>query len=732
MSNLLTKLSIPKRIALVVVLPLIALLAVSLISFTSTLKENSEARFLAELVEVVVELGDLVHTMQTERGTSAGFIGSGSDAAQAAMLAARLKVDSEIKRYHDVVEHLGHLTHGEVYESLVEIEEEVKGVAAHRAAIDAKSTSLDANLDFYAKIIHHVMDVGFHAAQLSTDVRVAMQIVALTDLGDVKEYSGLERGLVAGAIATGELAEKNYLEFNKDIGKQNLLTDLFLANEPVDKREKYKKLLKEAGTDRVQELRTVLITAHGDIKASGIDGKTWFEVTTARIEALRAMEKMVATDILHDVEAIADASARHMMVSGGSSLAVIVAVAVAALLVIRSITGPLAGLTQAMTSIARGDLDLTVPAQTLTDEIGSMSRALKVFQDQGLEKIRIEGEIEQQRSLTDRERAEREAAKAAEAEATAQAVSAFGRALNELAAGDLTVSIDTPFTAELDNLRVNFNTTVGRLGDTLSQVHAAIDTINAGAGEMRAAADDLCGRTEQQAASLQQTSSALEEITATVSHSSKSASEASTMAVSTQNSTEKSLVIVGDAVASMGRIENASNRISSIIGVIDDIAFQTNLLALNAGVEAARAGEAGKGFAVVAQEVRELAQRSANAAKEIKDLIGESSHEVADGVKHVTATGEALNLIAKHITDISKHIESIATASSEQSVGLGECNLAVSSLDQSTQQNAAMVEQTTAVTHRLAVDSATLAELVGQFRFAGGKASAQKAPRRAA
>ena len=146
----------------------------------------------------------------------------------------------------------------------------------------------------------------------------------------------------------------------------------------------------------------------------------------------------------------------------------------------------------------------------------------------------------------------------------------------------------------------------------------------------------------------------------------------------------------------------------------------------------ARAGEAGKGFAVVAQEVRELAGRSASAAKEIKDLISESSHEVADGVKHVTATGEALDAIAKHIADISRHIESIATASTQQSTGLSQCNVAVSSLDQSTQQNAAMVEETTAVTHRLAGDSATLAELVGQFRFASRKASEGPAPRHAA
>ncbi|GAB5463047.1 methyl-accepting chemotaxis protein [Hoeflea alexandrii] len=732
MSSFLARFSISRRIAFIVGTPLLALFALSAIVFNGNLKVYSQSLQLTEMATAISDLGELTHDIQVERGMTAGFIGSDADVVPQALIEARAKTDSEVRRFDELIGPLGRLTEGNIFDKLNAIRKGIAEIAAHRAAVDRKEMAGGANMAFYSGIIDNVIEIGFNASGLASDTGIALQIVALTDLSEVKEYAGRERGLVAGAIGAGEMTEKAFLTFNRHVAKQNLLTENFIANEPEAHRAELEKLLDETGLAAVDALRGRLIASQGNIEAAGIDGKEWFSTTTARIVALRGIEQKAAGIIVADAEEMAAESMGAMIVTGGIIITLLLTVAVGAFLVIRSITRPLAGLSDAMGRISSGDLDLVVPGQTLSDEIGAMSRALVMFQDTAVEKNRIDDEIEKERSMSDRERSEREAAKAAEAEATAQAVSAFGQALNELAAGDLTVSIDTPFTAELDNLRVNFNTTVGRLGDTLSQVHAAIDTINAGAGEMRAAADDLCGRTEQQAASLQQTSSALEEITATVSHSSKSASEASTMAVSTQKSTEKSLVIVGDAVASMGRIENASNRISSIIGVIDDIAFQTNLLALNAGVEAARAGEAGKGFAVVAQEVRELAQRSANAAKEIKDLIGESSHEVADGVKHVTATGEALNLIAKHITDISKHIESIATASSEQSVGLGECNLAVSSLDQSTQQNAAMVEQTTAVTHRLAGDSATLAELVGQFRFSGGRAAARPAPRRAA
>lgn len=252
--------------------------------------------------------------------------------------------------------------------------------------------------------------------------------------------------------------------------------------------------------------------------------------------------------------------------------------------------------------------------------------------------------------------------------------------------------------------------------ETMSAVAQTTTAIDGGSREISASADNLSKRTEQQAASLEQTAAALDQITTNVTNSTKRADEARTVAIQANDSARQSGAVVASAVNAMGKIEQSSGQISNIIGVIDDIAFQTNLLALNAGVEAARAGEAGKGFAVVAQEVRELAQRSAKAAKEIKDLIRNSSIEVEQGVKLVSDTGEALKAIEGYIVTINQHMDSIATSAREQSVGLSEVNTAVNKMDQVTQQNAAMVEETNAASATLATEASNLREFVSRFR----------------
>ncbi|MBI1197565.1 MAG: chemotaxis protein, partial [Phenylobacterium sp.] len=212
---------------------------------------------------------------------------------------------------------------------------------------------------------------------------------------------------------------------------------------------------------------------------------------------------------------------------------------------------------------------------------------------------------------------------------------------------------------------------------------------------------------------------ALDEITATVKRSAEGAKEASNVASGARDQAERSGEVVREAVAAMGDIQASSGKISNIIGVIDEIAFQTNLLALNAGVEAARAGEAGKGFAVVAQEVRALAQRSAEAAKEIKTLISSSGTQVDRGVKLVTDTGKALEAIVERVASIDGLVSEIARAASEQATGLAEVNTAVNQMDQVTQQNAAMVEEATAASAQLKREAVELADLVAKFDVGG-------------
>ena len=416
--------------------------------------------------------------------------------------------------------------------------------------------------------------------------------------------------------------------------------------------------------------------------------------------------------------AVAEKSSLQFWMSAIAVLSVVI-VAVAIRIVLSGVAGPLAAIQDCMRRLAGGELDLKVFGAGRKDEIGAMAKAVEVFRDAAVANKRLEQEAEANRLQAESDRVRLQA----EAEAAAQlrlqqATSGLAGGLRRLAAGDLSFEINEAFAPDFEQLRHDLNAAVRQLGQTLSSVANAAGSIDSGTREISSGANDLSKRTEQQAAALEETAAALDEITVNVSNSSKRADEARTVAVQANASAAQSGKVVANAVDAMQRIEQSSNQISNIIGVIDEIAFQTNLLALNAGVEAARAGEAGKGFAVVAQEVRELAQRSAQAAKEIKELIRNSSVEVEGGVKLVRETGEALKTIEQYVVSINQHMDAIATSAREQSVGLAEVNAAVNQMDQVTQQNAAMVEETNAASATLANESARLHDLISQFTLA--------------
>ena len=326
-----------------------------------------------------------------------------------------------------------------------------------------------------------------------------------------------------------------------------------------------------------------------------------------------------------------------------------------------------------------------------------------------------------------RERARAEAEQARLKAEQDKALSALARSLSGLADGDLGSSISEPLAPEFDELKSNYNSTVAKLNEIFIDIIESIDQSNSDTRELSGATDDMARRTEQQAAALEETAAAIEQISTISRQSSERTGEARKIVVQTSEQAEKSGETVTEAINAMGKIEESSKKITQIITVIDEISFQTNLLALNAGVEAARAGEAGRGFAVVAQEVRELAQRSASAAREIKGLIEASFDDVLNGVSLVNRTGEALTSIGDQIRLINEHFAAIAQSAQEQSLGIAEINTAVSSMDQITQQNAAMVEQTNAATQNLLGINQTLAGLVSRFTVSGRRRQTMQA-----
>ncbi|MBP1874590.1 methyl-accepting chemotaxis protein [Ensifer adhaerens] len=485
----------------------------------------------------------------------------------------------------------------------------------------------------------------------------------------------------------------------------------------------------KAALDKVKSTyEAYLSVSAGMVKLSNnlenMKAQSVFKVEMRETEQLvdQAIKDMRALNLAGADAAVAASSATHDQIRTIEMGVIAVAAFIvlgAILYAIRGIARPIQIITRSMAGLANGDTSTAIPYGARKDEIGEMARAVEVFREAAISNLQLEEDAKVQREQAEAERRRvTEEAEAAAQIRLQEATAGLATGLRRLAAGDLAFQLNEPFAPDFEQLRHDLNQAVAQLADTLAAVSSSSGSIDSGAREVSQSADDLSRRTEQQAASLEETAAALDQITANVGSSSKRTNEARAIASQANESAHKSGAIVSGAVDAMGRIEHSSSQISNIIGVIDEIAFQTNLLALNAGVEAARAGDAGKGFAVVAQEVRELAQRSANAAKEIKDLIRNSAVEVQSGVKLVRETGEALRTIEGFIVTINQHMDAIAVSAQEQSAGLYEVNTAVNQMDQVTQQNAAMVEEANAASATLAQEAGRLRELIARFTLA--------------
>ena len=435
---------------------------------------------------------------------------------------------------------------------------------------------------------------------------------------------------------------------------------------------------------------------------------SWFEKKApirTKFKVLLGVHGIVAGSGIVTTYLAAQASPSEALVYVSIASTLFVLTVITVLVSGKMISDPYVNTVVRMEALAAGDLASAIAYTDYQDCVGRMTRAMEVFKGNA-EVVQSAGAAQQ------------------------IVVSALGEGLGRLVSSDLSYRIDQVFPADYERLRTDYNRAMDAVASTMSAVTEATNGIKSGATDIRHASDDLSQRTEQQAASLEETAAAMDEITSTVRQTAAGAVRANSVVEDARVEAERSGEVVRRAVQAMSDIERASNEISEIISVIDGIAFQTNLLALNAGVEAARAGEAGRGFAVVASEVRALAQRSADAAKDVKTRITASTQQVDTGVELVSETGKALDRIITRIAEINTLVSQIAVAAEQQATGLQQVNTAVSEMDGVTQQNAAMVEESTAAARSLAAEADELARHVARFKIDanGGHGVAAPAP----
>jgi len=427
--------------------------------------------------------------------------------------------------------------------------------------------------------------------------------------------------------------------------------------------------------------RAALDTAHARL------GKAFFS-HRAKVEKLVAKAKKHQSQLAEDNQS---ATFWTIALIAIAVAALIGMIAASILFLSKRVLTPIGQTAETMRRMANGDLDAATSFTPRADEIGDMCAAIEVFRASA--KAQVENEARQR-----------------------AVVETLSSGLGELAEGNLAYRIATPLPEEYEALRSSYNSTIEQLGSIIEGVSSTARGVSTGASEIRAASDDLALRNEQQAASIEETAAAMNQVTGMVKESADNAAQVQVSIADAHREATEGGQVVSRAVDAMAAIEQSAQEISQIINVIDAIAFQTNLLALNAGVEAARAGDAGKGFAVVANEVRALAQRSAEAAKDIKELITTSSEQVSGGVSLVGQTGALLEKIVGRVGEINQLIGEIAENAGVQATNLQQVNSAVSDMERMTQQNAAMVEESTAAARSLATEASDLAQLVGRFR----------------
>jgi len=776
---------IPARIAITCLVPIVAFTAFAMKSVFEKHAIFSSADQIATVAEAVPEISGLIHELQRERGASVGYVDSKGQIFVDVVKAQRPATDKALTAWRQRMDSIAQANLGARFTKAVgEARTKLGELQQLRAGADAFSIAGPAVVEFFTPTIDRLIASIDSIGDMTRDGRILREASALSAIIKRKEFAGQERAVGTGGFTKGEFAAPVHRRFSQLSALQDAQAAAFALNATPGQIAFVDTTLKSAGLEELARMRLAGSESPFKGNVGGVTGPQWFEAATKYIDAMRTVEHRFANEMVENVRALAS-EARWGFWGVLALFAVLLAIAGGlSVVVAMSITKPIGKLVAAMGELAGGNTAIDVPGVTRGDEVGTMAKAVLVFRDAAIEQKRMQEQTLENERRTAAEKSERErieaeqkieADKRTQAEreaATAKVMNEFDaavggivnaamegdfsqrvplegkegvirnlagalnamcenigavlddnvRMMTSLADGDLTRRITAEYHGTFATLKDSANTTAERLAQIVSDIKGAAAEVSNAAAEISTSTTDLSQRTEEQAAGLEETSASMEEIAATVKKNAENAQEANQLTAGTREVADKGGQVVANAVQAMSRIEESSRKISDIIGVIDEIARQTNLLALNAAVEAARAGDAGRGFAVVASEVRSLAQRSSQAAKDIKDLITNSNSQVQEGVELVNQAGTSLNEIVESIKSVANIVADIANASTEQSTGIEQVNKALTQMDEVTQQNSALVEENAATAKTLETQSGAMNQRVSFFRLEQGAA----------
>jgi methyl-accepting chemotaxis protein len=741
-------------ILILLVMPLIGLVTMSVLSGQRSLRDVGAATRVGTLVALMPAIAAFVTELQKERGSSVGFIGARGQRLADQKQAARQAVDALLPAFRRAIVDGGLARPGsDVSTRLATIDRGLSGLAEVREAVDRLARPAQQVATHYTAVIEAIIDLVEASAEGVEDAEISTAIAALSGMMRGREAAGLERAMGSNGFGAGRFEPPILLRFVELQALQDGHFGDVRRRLPTARRVAFDRVFSgDAGREVVELRRVGRESAFGSGRMD-IPAERWWQATTRRLEQLIAVEAGMIEELIATAQRHRDGAKTQLIVLSGFAFVLCVGTLVAGLRIVGGIVGPLRSLTDDMTRLARRETALALASIDRRDEIGDMTRAVGVFRDSEMDRLRLErdkaaadaAEAERQRMMQDLvAQAARVVAAAARGDFAGRIerdfsdgeLQALREALNRLVRtvdaglgdairvldavehGDLTQRITSAYEGAFARLRSGGNSAVDRLSELIGAIREAVSELNGAAREIVAGSDDLARRTTQQAAMVEEAAAALEEFGSSVASNAQRATRVAGVTHSAELRAAEGGRVMRAAREAMGRIDGAAGKISEVVGLIENIAFQTNLIALNASVEAARAGEAGRGFAVVAGEVRRLAQHASNASGEVKALIGESVGEVRSGVSLVEQASTALDAIVDAISEASGLMTEIADVSEEQSSAVADIASTVRHLDEITQQNAALVEETNSAIRVTEQQVGGLESMVTAFKIA--------------